>query len=130
GRLVVGVAVGRHKQPMFSLEERVDMIRECVKDLPGVEVETFDGLLVEYARAKDVRLLIRGLRAFSDFEYEFQMALTNRKMAPDVETLFLMPKEEYSYLSSTMVREIARLNGNIENFVPPRVLSALREKYG
>ena len=126
-RLIVAVGVNASKQPLFSIEERLDMVQEIVKGMPNVEVDSFDGLLVEYCHKKKVYALIRGLRAFSDFEYEFQMALTNRKLAPDVETIFLMPKETHSYLSSSMVREIAEMHGNIEEFVPPVVQAALEK---
>ena len=98
--------------------------------LGNVEVVSFGGLLVDWARVRGIHTLIRGLRAFSDFEYEFQMALTNRKMAPDVETMFLMPNEDYSYVSSSMVREIAALGGGVDQFVPPPVAEALRRKLG
>ena len=127
-RLIVAVAIGRHKSTLFSVLERVDMIQKSVEDLENVNVESFDNLLVEYAREKKIQVVIRGLRAFSDFEFEFQMALTNRNMAPDVETLFLMPKEDYSYLSSTTVKEISALGGDIDNYVPPSVAEALNRK--
>lgn len=127
-RLIVAVGINASKLPLFSIEERMAMVRDVCRDIPHVEVDAFDGLLVEYCRQKKVRALIRGLRAFSDFEYEFQMALTNRKLAPDVETIFLMPKETHSYLSSSMVREIAEMNGNIDEFVPHSVKIALEER--
>lgn len=127
-RLIVAVGINASKQPLFSIEERLAMVQDVVKGMPNVEVDSFDGLLVEYCRQKSVYALIRGLRAFSDFEYEFQMALTNRKLAPDVETIFLMPKETHSYLSSSMVREIAEMRGNIEEFVPPIVQAALEKR--
>lgn len=124
-RLVVAVAARPNKNPLFSADQRVELVREAIRPLAGVEVEAFDGLLVEYARRKQIACVIRGMRAFSDFEFEFQMALTNRKLAPDVETLFLMPKEDYSYISSGAVREIASLGGPVENFVPPASSRAL-----
>ncbi len=127
-RLIVAVGVNASKKPLFSTEERMAMVREVVKDMANVEVDSFSGLLVDYCRNKHVYALIRGLRAFSDFEYEFQMALTNRKLAPEVETIFLMPKETHSYLSSSMVRRIAEMGGNIENFVPPPVRRALERQ--
>lgn len=127
-RLVVAVGVNASKEPLFSIDERMDMVRDIVKSMPNVEVDSFDGLLVEYCRKKKVYALIRGLRAFSDFEYEFQMALTNRKLAPEIETIFLMPKETHSYISSSMVREIAEMQGNIEDFVPPNVRVALEAR--
>lgn len=124
-RLIVAVGVNRSKTPLFTVSERMEMVREVVQHLPHVEVDSFDGLLVEYCRRKQVHALIRGLRAFSDFEYEFQMALTNRKLAPEIETIFLMPKETHSYLSSSMVRGIAAMKGNIDDFVPRVVRDAL-----
>ncbi len=127
-RLVLAVAASTWKTPLFSLGERLALARTLAASLPHVEVDTFDGLLVDYVRRKQARVILRGLRAFSDFEYEFQMALTNRKMAPDVETLFMMPKEDYSYVSSTMVREIAAMGGDTSVFVPDFVQAALRKK--
>ncbi len=129
-RLIVAVAATSRKDTLFSVEERVAMACEVVKDLKNVEVEAFDCLLVDYAREKGARVLIRGLRAYSDFEYEFQMALTNRKLAPEVETLFMMPHEVHSYVSSSTVREVARLGGNTGEFVPVAVQKAIREKLG
>ncbi len=128
-RLVLAVAARSRKNLLFGTEERVAMARECVREFDNVEVDTFDGLLVEYARRKDIHVIIRGLRAFSDFEFEFQMALTNRKLAPDIETLFLMPCEDYSYVSSSTVREVAELGGRTEDFVPEPVQRALRAKF-
>jgi len=128
-RLILAVAVGSPKSTLFTLEERLDMAREVVRKLKTVEVVIFDGLLVEFARARKVHVLIRGLRAFSDFEYEFQMALTNRKLAPEIETLFMMPKETHSYVSSSTVRQVARLGGAVRDFVPPAVEKALRGRF-
>ena len=129
--LTVAVAEGAvEKKPLFSVVERVDLLRKVVGDLPNVRVEPFAGLLVDYAREMKCRVLIRGLRAFSDFEYEFQMALVNRRMAPDIETLFLMPKEEYSYVSSSVVREVAALGGDVSRFVAPPVREALSGRPG
>ncbi len=127
--LTLAVSAESRKNVLFSTEERLDLARRAVAHLPNVDVQPFTGLLVEWARQHGEGTLIRGLRAFSDFEYEFQMALTNRKLAPDVETLFLMPREEYSTVSSTLVREIAALHGPVEKFVPPCVAEALRAKY-
>ena len=124
-QVVVSVGVNESKKPLFSVEERMEMVRKVVAHLPNVEVESFDGLLVNYCRRRKIYALIRGLRAFSDFEYEFQMALTNRKLAPEVETIFLMPRETHSYLSSSMVRGIAEMGGNIDDFVPPAVRDEL-----
>lgn len=106
---------------MFSCEERVAMAREVVADMPNVSVEVMNGMLVDFARKHKVRVVLRGLRAYSDFEYEFQMAQTNRKLAPEIETLFLMPKEEHSYVSSSTVREVAKYAGDTSIFVPPEV---------
>jgi pantetheine-phosphate adenylyltransferase len=127
-RLIVAVAVDTPKTPLFSLDERVGMVREAVQSRSNVEVESFDGLLIEYARRRKSRLLIRGLRAFSDFEYEFQMALTNRKLAPEIETVFMMPKEVHSYVRSSTVREVSRLGGNVSVFVPTPVQKALERR--
>lgn len=129
-RLILAISVSARKTPLFTIEERLAMARQLVRDVPNVEVDSFDGLLVDYARRKGARVLIRGLRAYSDFEYEFQMALTNRKMAPDMETLFLMPKETHSYISSSVVREIAELGGDTSSFVPDFVCAALQRKFG
>jgi pantetheine-phosphate adenylyltransferase len=126
--LIVAVAAVTGKGTLFSQEERVELSRRAVEALPNVTVLPFEGLLVEYARAQGVGVLIRGLRAFSDFEYEFQMALTNRRLAPDIETLFLMPKQDYSYLCSTNVKQVAALGGNVDEFVPPDVAAALAAK--
>ena len=107
---------------------RVELARACLAEFKNVEVVPFSGLLVEWVRAHGSHVLVRGLRAFSDFEYEFQMALTNRKLAPDIETLFLMPNEDFSYVSSSMVKEIAALGGDARQFVPPVVAAALKKK--
>ena len=120
-RLILAVAVKSRKETMFTVDERLAMAQEVLKGSDNVVAESFDGLLVDYAREKGVSVLIRGLRAYADFEYEFQMALTNRKMAPDVETLFLMPQEDYSYVSSSTVREIIERGGDASQFVPAAV---------
>ncbi|NKB24086.1 MAG: pantetheine-phosphate adenylyltransferase [Kiritimatiellae bacterium] len=124
--LIVAVSSSSIKKPLFGLEARVHLVQEATKEY-GVEVDSFEGLLVGYTHSKGVSVLIRGLRAFSDFEFELQMALTNRKMAPDLETVFLMPKEDYSYISSSTVREIAEFGGDISSFVPPIVQKAVKE---
>jgi len=129
-RLIIAVARSTRKETLFTVEERCALVTEVVQPFGNVEVDAFDGLLVEYARAKGVRVLVRGLRAFSDFEFEFQMALTNRKMAPDIETIFLMPKEDYSYVSSSTVREVAQYGGDIRGFVTKSVQRALAKKLG
>ena len=118
------------KDALFSLDERLDMAREVVCDYDNVEVEPFDGLLVRYAHNRGARVLIRGLRAYSDFEYEFQMALMNRKLDPSIETLFMMPKEIHSYVSSSGVKEVARFNGDVSEFVPEPVVRAFKIKFG
>jgi len=127
--LIVAIAARSRKNVLFTAEERAAMVQSSVRRFKNVKVDIFDGLLVRYVRAQGAHVLIRGLRAFSDFEYEFQMALTNRKLAPDVETLFLMPKEDYSYVNSSTVREVAQLGGDISEFAPPVVQRALRRKF-
>ena len=128
-RVVVGVAASQEKSPLFSLEERMDLVRAVTQELAGVEVAPFSGLLVDFAEQQDVEVIVRGLRAFSDFEFEFQMALTNGTMKPKIETLFLMPKQDYSYVSSSNVREVAKMGGDIRPFVPAPVQAALVKKY-
>ncbi len=117
-QLVVAVLYNPAKHPAFSVAERVDFLRELVQPFGNVEVTTFNGLLVDFANQQQAACIVRGVRAFSDFEYEFQMALMNRKLAPQLETIFLMPKEEYSVLSSRMVRDVGMMGGNITGFVP------------
>ena len=128
-KLVVAVAVNVGKQPLFSLDERVAMIRETVQD-PKVDVQSFDGLLVDFARKIGASVIVRGLRAVSDFEYEFQMALMNRHLAPKLETIFLVPAFDLTYLSSSLVREVARFGGDVSGLVHPVVQAALRKKLG
>ena len=128
-RVVVGVAASQEKSPLFSLEERMDLVRAVTQEIAGVEVAPFSGLLVDFAEQQEVEVIVRGLRAFSDFEFEFQMALTNRTMKPKIETLFLMPKQDYSYVSSSNVREVAKMGGDIRPFVPAPVQAALVKKY-
>ncbi len=127
--LIIGVAALTGKDTLFSKEDRVELVRAAVADLPNVEVESFDGLLVSYARSQGAAVIIRGLRAVSDFEYEFQMALTNRRLAPDLETMFLMPKQDYSFLNSTNIKQVASLGGDVSEFVPVAVDRALRETF-
>ena len=117
-KLIVCVMVNSTKSPMFSRDERVELIRQSVGDLPNVEVDSFDGLLADYAAQKGATAIIKGLRAMSDFEYEFQMALTNKKLNPNVETLFLTTAAQNMYMSSSMVKQIASMNGDITDFVP------------
>jgi len=127
--VIVAVADNDEKQPLFSLEERLDLLRETAGKIDNVRVAQFKGLLVEFARGESAGAVIRGLRAVSDFEFEFQMALMNRKLDAAVETIFLMPKEEYTYLSSRIVKEIARLGGDVSSFVPGSVAKALSRKF-
>jgi pantetheine-phosphate adenylyltransferase len=128
-RVIVAVAVNVAKQPLFTLEERVALLRETVR-LPEVEVQSFDGLLVEFAQRVGASVIVRGLRAVSDFEYEFQMALMNRTLAPRLETVFLVPAFDLTYLSSSLVREVARFGGDVSQLVQPSVQQALRRKFG
>jgi pantetheine-phosphate adenylyltransferase len=128
-RLIVAVLRNPNKAPLFTVEERKIMIEEAVRDFPNVEVEVFDGLLVAFARSRHCKVILRGLRAISDYEYETQIALINRKMAPEIETIFLPTSTEYSYLNSTMVKEIARFGGCVRGLVPPGVEKRLREKF-
>ncbi|MGB9663927.1 MAG: pantetheine-phosphate adenylyltransferase [Ignavibacteria bacterium] len=127
--VIVAVLENAAKKPLFTKEERVEMIKEAVKSIPNVEVDVFDGLLVEYAKRRGAIAIIRGLRAVSDFEYEFQMALMNRKISNGITTVFLMPHEKYTYLNSSIVRELARLNANVSDFVPQFVSEKLKEKF-
>lgn len=128
-RLVVGLATNVQKQPLFSMEERIELIRAATDGNGRVEVRQFDGLLVDFAREMDASLIIRGLRAVSDFEYEFQMALMNRHLSPQLETVFMVPSLDTTYISSSLVREIARFGGPLTNLVHPVVEGALRRKF-
>lgn len=128
GKVIVAVAVSSGKAPFFSLEERVKMARDVLAGYSNVEVTGFSGLLMEFARQQDAHIIIRGLRAVSDFEYEFQLAGMNRGLYPDVETIFLTPSEQYMFISATIVREIARLGGDVSKFVHPLVIERLRQK--
>lgn len=127
-KVIVAVAMNSHKKPLFSIEERFQMLKESTKGIKRIEIETFDGLVVDYAKSKGVHVLLRGLRMISDFEYEFQMALTNRRWAENIETVFLMPSEKYSFLSSTLLKEAASLGADISLFVPKSVEKRLKEK--
>jgi len=129
-KVVVAVAHNDEKQPLFSLKDRLDLLRQTAGKIDNVRIAEFEGLLVEFARKEEAGAVIRGLRAVSDFEFEFQMALMNRKLDTSVETIFLMPKEEYTYLSSRIVKEIARLGGDVSGFVPACVAKALSTKFG
>jgi pantetheine-phosphate adenylyltransferase len=127
-RIVVAILINVEKSPLFTVSERVDIAREVFSKYPNVEVDTFDGLLVEYARRKRASVIVRGLRAISDFEYEMQMALMNRHLNPDVETVFMMPAEPYTYVSSRLVKEVVALGGSVHKLVPLLVETRLREK--
>lgn len=126
--VIVAVAPSPEKRPLFSVEERMALLGQALAGKRGILLDSFDGLLVDYARRRKARVIIRGLRALSDFDYEFQMALSNRKLCPAIETIFLMPHESYSYLSSKLIKEIASLGGNIKAFVPAAVARAVEEK--
>ncbi|MCM8803658.1 MAG: pantetheine-phosphate adenylyltransferase [Candidatus Omnitrophica bacterium] len=127
-KIIIAVSGFGKKNFLFSLEERVKIIKEVFKNNERIEVESFDGLLVDYLKKKNINIVIRGLRAISDFDYEFQMVLVNRKLFKEIETIFLMPREEFFYISSSIVKEIAKLNGNISCFVPKNVEIALKKK--
>ena len=127
--LIVAIAESPAKEPLFDVDERVNMAKEAVKKYKNVKVESFNCLLIDYLRKKNANIILRGLRVISDFEYEFQMALTNRKLAPDIETVFMMTAEGYSYLSSRFIKEIARLGGRFDCFVPPNVAKMLKERF-
>ena len=126
--LIVGVLNNKAKTPLFSVGERVRMLEEVTKDIPNVEVQSFDGLLIDFMRQNHAKVIVRGLRAITDFEYELQMAQTNRKMNADVDTMFLATSLEYAYLSSTTVKEVAFCDGNISEFVPEPVVEKVQEK--
>jgi pantetheine-phosphate adenylyltransferase len=127
-RIVVGILINLEKAPLFTVPERVDIARRVLQGSPNVEVDTFDGLLVDYARRIGATVIVRGLRAISDFEYEMQMALMNRRLSPDVETVFMMPAEPYTYVSSRLVKEVVALGGTVTGLVPTLVEERLREK--
>ena len=126
--VVVAVGEGYEKAPLFTIAERVDMIEKSTTRLGGVKVTSFTGLLVDFATDQGVDAVVRGLRFLSDFEYEFQMALMNQRLSPDMETVFLMPREEFTFLSSKLVREVALLGGPVDDFVPPAVARRIRER--
>jgi len=128
-QLIIGVAASEGKSPLFSLEERIELVKNSISHMPTIILKPFDGLLVDLAESVEAYVIIRGLRAFSDFEYEFQMALTNRKLKPEIETLFLMPKQDHSYVSSSNVREVAKMGGDVSQFVPVSVQNALKDKF-
>ena len=126
--LVVGVLMNKAKMPLFSVEERVKMLEEVTTGLPNVKIIPFEGLLVDFAKEMNAKVVVRGLRAITDFEYELQMSQTNHKLAPEVETMFLTTSLEYSYLSSTIVKEVAAFGGDISQFVPKTVIDRIKEK--
>jgi pantetheine-phosphate adenylyltransferase len=128
--VTIAILVNSGKQALFTVEERVEIIREAYRGEPRVKIDTFSGLLVDYAEKVGASVIVRGLRAISDFEYEFQMALMNRRLNPRIETVFMMPAEGYSYLSSRLVKEVFQLGGRVRDLVPPIVERRLAEKYG
>ena len=127
--VIVAVAANESKQPLFSVEERLEMIRKVLSRRRNISVESFNGLIVDYAKKRKAQVLVRGVRMLSDFEYEFQMALTNRKLDPAVETMFLMPNESYAYLTSRLIKEISSVGGNVRAYVPDYVYRRLKERY-
>ncbi|WP_294421586.1 pantetheine-phosphate adenylyltransferase [uncultured Senegalimassilia sp.] len=127
--VVVAVADSQKKGPLFTLEERVELVRQATEHLPNVRVEPFRGLLVDFAKELDATVVVKGLRAITDFEYEFQMTAMNYQLSPQLETLFIMSPPQYMYLSSSIVREISKMGGDIQQFVPPCVYEALKKKY-
>ena len=129
-RLVMAVLRNEDKQPMFSTRERIELLREAVSGMDHVEIDAFDGLLVDYARRIGASVILRGIRALTDFEYEMQMAMMNRRLAPQLEAVFLLPSEEYSFVSSRLVREVASLGGSVERLVPANVARALARRTG
>lgn len=128
-KVIVAIAHQTDKDPFFTVQERIALTKKTVAPYKNVEVDDFSNLLVDYVKSKKANVIVRGLRAVSDFEYEFQMALMNRTLAPGVETIFMMPKDSYSYLSSRITKQIASLGGDIHQFVPPHVVDALRDKF-
>ncbi len=127
--VIIAVSTNIKKTPLFSLQERKDLITGAIKNIDNVTVESFSGLLVEYAEDKGAHAIIRGLRAVSDFEYEFQMALMNRKLKPSLETVYLMPNEEYIYINSSIAKEVAAMKGDVHLFLPPNVTEAIKNKF-
>src|SRR3954447_11080808 len=127
-RIVVAMLVNAEKAPLFSMAERVEIARAVFKNMPNVEVDTFDGLLVDYVQRRNAQVIVRGLRAVSDFEFEFQMALMNRRLNDGIETVFMMPAEQYSYISSRLIKEVFTLGGRVHGLVPELVEARLRDK--
>ncbi|HEU0141583.1 MAG TPA: pantetheine-phosphate adenylyltransferase [Bryobacteraceae bacterium] len=128
-KLIISILRNENKQPLFSVQERMDMLRDVVGPYPNVEVDSFDGLLVDYAAARSATVILRGIRAISDYEYELQMALMNRRLRPQIETVFLMSGEAYSFISSRLVKEVFRLGGDISGLVPPPVEQRLKNRF-
>jgi pantetheine-phosphate adenylyltransferase len=128
GKVVIGIASNRQKSPLFSIEERIELAVECLKHIPNVEIYGFDSLLVDFVEQCNADAIMRGLRAVSDFEYEFQMANMNRALSPEIESIFLTPSEKFSYISSSLVREISSLEGDVSQFVPANVAEALADR--
>ena len=127
-KVIVGVLHNSSKSPLFSVEERVNILEKATKNIPNVVIRPFDGLSVNFARENDAQVIVRGLRAVTDFEYELQMAQTNRVLAPDVDTVFLTTSLEYAYVSSTIMKEVARYNGDLSKFAPPEIIQVLQDK--
>lgn len=127
--LIVAVLINSKKKPLFSVEERIRLLEQVTRNIPNVEIDHFDDLLIHYMNSKGAKVIVRGLRAVSDFEYELQMASTNRQLNPEVETFFMMTNPKYSFLSSSIVKEVASYHGNVDDLVPPEVERALREKF-
>lgn len=128
--VIIGVAMDNHKQHLFSDEERLELVQDAIGDVPNVEVELFEGLLMDYCRQRKATAVLRGLRAVSDYEYELQMALMNKRLNPDVETVFLMSSQHYSFISSSLIKNVGSLGGDIKSMVPATVYRKLREKFG
>ena len=128
-KVIVGVLSNKSKTPLFTAKERVDMIGQVTGDMPNVEVDTFDGLLVDFAKSKGATVIVKGLRTVADFEYEFQMALLNKALYPEYETMFMMTNSKYSYISSSMVKELAGFHGDLTEFVPCDIIKRIEEKY-
>ena len=128
-KVVVGVLSNKSKTPLFTAEERVDMIKRVTRELDNVEVDTFEGLLVDFAKSKNATVIVKGLRTVADFEYEFQMALLNKALNPEYETMFMMTDTKYSYISSSMVKELAGFHGDLTGFVPCDIIETIKKKY-
>ena len=126
----VSILSNSSKSPLFTVEERINLIERVTKEMPNVKVESFTGLLVDYARAKNAKFIVKGLRAVSDYEYEVQMSLTNKQLAPEIETFFITTNSKYAYLSSSIVKEIAKYGGDITEMVPPEIIEDIKEKIG